>query len=67
MENRYFIIRRSCGFIGDVHQAFSGISQEKAEEQLRKHPNSELVFASPFRDDYVLELEKLRKEGINVY
>lgn len=67
MENKYFIIKRSCGFIGDVYQAFSGISQEKAEEQLRKHPNCELVFASPYREDYIAELEKLRKEGINVY
>lgn len=65
--NKYFIVKRNCGFVGDVYQAFSRESQEKVEEYMRKHPNCELIFASPFQDVYIAELERLRKEGINVY
>jgi hypothetical protein len=46
MENKYFIIKGSCGFIGDVYQAFQGVSQEKAEEQLKSIQTANLSLLS---------------------
>lgn len=66
--DKYFIVKRNCGFVGNIYVAFHRASQEKVEEYMRKHsPNCELVFASPYQEDYIEELEMLRKEGINVY
>lgn len=65
--NKYFIVKRSCGFVGDIYQCFQRESQETVDEYMRKHSNCTLIFASAHQNEYFAKLEELRKAGINVY
>lgn len=66
-KDRYFIVRRNCGFVGDIYICFQCETQKAVDEYMRKHSNCELIFASSSLDECSAELEKLRKIGINVY
>lgn len=65
--NKYFIVKRGCGFAGDIYKAFVREQEWTVEQYMQKHPNCELVLATPWQDEYLGEVERLKKEGINVY
>lgn len=65
--NKYFIVKRSCGFAGDIYKAFVGELEWTVETYVQKYPNCEIVFATPWQDEYLEEMKRFKEKGINVY